>query len=282
MIARAAVVALAIVLPVTQSLAAQLLPPPPRPATAAEVAFGNMIVGGLTASTRALFSRKDPVRAFAVGAFGGAVHFAGKYLALEHGSAYGPLGLVVAGTGTSIVGNAGRGVGPLEEISIPFASARLRLSPGAPRKVRASIDLAQTAVVVSAFTTREMRVDWGRTLSSGAPVFMLRRGSLRMDDSFIGGVAVGPVALVDANVFNVPAIVRHELVHVHQHWFIAEAWGRPLETFVRARVPVLRRIPGWIELGVTQFGVNALSDELFGASGLEGIVEAEAYRLMRR
>ncbi len=59
--------------------AAQTREPGDPRSVGATAAFGvNLLLGGVTAATRAWIEGHDPVRAFAIGAVGGAVHFAAK------------------------------------------------------------------------------------------------------------------------------------------------------------------------------------------------------------
>ena len=78
------------------SATAQTSHEPARGATTAEVIGGNILIGGVIAATRALFTDADPVRAFALGALGGGIHVAGKNLAVEPGVAKAWAGHIVA------------------------------------------------------------------------------------------------------------------------------------------------------------------------------------------
>lgn len=253
----------------------------PRVATAAEVVVGNILLGGLTATTRALLSGKDPWKAFAFGALGGAVHVAGKHLAVEPGAPNGWLGLAVAGTGTSMVSNAGRGVAPFTEVSIPVASARLRITPGERRKVRFVLNGYESALIASAALTRGLVIDWTRTMSSGAVVFETRGVRIEAEAGETNGLAWGPVVLLDPLGRDPDRTGRHEIVHVHQHWFVADAWARPIEESLRAWIPGGQFIPSWLELGL-ESGAWYLDERLFGRAGLYGLIQAEAGRLERR
>ena len=244
--------------------------------------LGNVLLGGLTSATRAAIGRKDVLKAFASGAFGGGVHVAGKNLAVEPGHVNSWLGLVVAGTGTSMVSNAGPGVGLLDEVTIPFAAARVRVTPWESRKVRVAVNLADVAAIAGAFATSEFTIDWSRSVSSGAAVFQLRRGSLMRGDDDVDGFARGPVIVIERRAMSDLAIGRHEVVHVHQDWFMQEAWGRPIEQALRRRMTGLRFIPSWLELGVVPYGLDIVDDLMFGEGGFAGLREAEAYRLMKR
>jgi hypothetical protein len=273
-----------IVLPalsVPTSSIAQIADHDPRPATAAEVVAGNVLIGGLTAATRAIIGRKDPWKAFSLGALGGAVHFAGKYLAVEPGAANGWVGLAVAATGTSMVSNAGRGVGPFTELSFPIASARLRVTPKERRKLRVVVNGYESALIVGAAFTEGLAVDWTRSTSSGAVVFQTQRAHIVKDGRDALGLTWGPVVLINPTGVDPERTTRHEIVHVHQHWFVAETWARPIEEWLRTKIPGGRFVPSWLELGI-ESGAWYLDERLFGRAGLSKVREAEAERLEKR
>jgi hypothetical protein len=244
-----------------------------------EVVAGNVLIGGLTAATRALLSRKDPWKAFSVGALGGAVHVGGKYLAVRRGTANGWVGVAVASTGTSIVSNAGRGVSPYKELSLPLASARLRVTPGEARKVRLVVNGFESVLIGSAALTNGLTIDWKRTLSTGAVVFETRGLHLVTRGQEVSGLAWGPVVLLDPLSYDADLVMRHEVVHVHQHRFAAEAWARPIEEFLRAKIPGGRAIPSWLEIGLESAIWIGDTSHRFGFARL---TEAEAERLERR
>ncbi|MGH7678581.1 MAG: hypothetical protein ACRENU_08960 [Gemmatimonadaceae bacterium] len=262
--------------------AAAQIAPPRRPATDAEVILGNVLIGGLTAVTRAAISGKNPFTAFSLGALGGAVHVAGKHLTVEPGPVNGWLGLAVASTGTSIVGNAGRGVSPLQELTLPILSARVLWKPGEAQRVRIVVNGYESVLIASAFMTRDLRIDWSETASSGAAVFRTERSDIVIDDYEYGGLAWGPVVVIGKRAFDPGSVLRHELIHVQQNWFVAEAWDRPIEDALRAKLPGGRFVPSWLQLGVISLGIMAADDGLFGERGLAALLQAEAERLERR
>lgn len=256
-----------------------------RAATPAEVFGVNILIGGLTASTRALLTGKDPFRAFGMGALGGAVHFGGKYVAGQNGAANGWLGIVVAATGTSIVSNAGRGVSPVEELSIPIGPVRVRVSgaPGAARTSRVVVNGFELAMILGAFATDELQMDWNRTVSSGAFVFVTRNAHIiGRDGSEVGGFAAPPVIVIGSFAEDAQRTMRHEAVHVQQQWFMHDAWGRPIEDFLRSRLAWARYVPSWLELGLIAPGLLIAEDRLTGSSGVRRLMQAEAVRLQRR
>jgi hypothetical protein len=274
--ARAAVALLVAAAP----LRGQFEPDVRRPATTAEIIAGNIVIGGVTAAVRALFSDADPVRAFGVGALGGAVHIAGKNLAVEPAPAHGLMGLIVAGTGTSIVTNGGRGVHPLNEVTIPFASARLRVTPFGSRKLTVALNMFETAMIARSAARSGLRLDWGRSWSTGTAVFIAHnKRIIDSDGDMPFGLSVGPVVVVSGDVRDTARTVRHEVIHAHQHWFVQDAVGRPLEDYIRPRIPLIRRLPRWLDLGLVAPVLTVFENWATNEKGARRLAQAEAERL---
>lgn len=250
-------------------------PPPSQPRdVGVTAAFGvNVLVGGLTAATRALIERHDPVRAFAIGAVGGAVHFGAKLI----GPGTSLAGIAVSATGTAIVVNAGRGVSPLEELYVPVGPLRVRVTPRAPRKVRVALHAYDAVVLAHNLARPGLLMDWGRTGSSGAFVLRTDNKHLWDDNRELNGLAVGSLIVMSAFSTDPPRTAHHELVHVHQYMFLDEAIGRPIEEYLRRRIPLARRLPRWLELGVVAPALGAMEYWIFGSDGpVYRLVESEA------
>jgi hypothetical protein len=227
-------------------------------------AFGvNVLAGGLTAAARALIEHHDPVRAFAIGAIGGAVHFGAKLI----GPGTSLAGIAAGATGTAIVVNAGRGVSPLDELYLPVGPLRLRVTPRASRKFRVAVNAYETVVLAHNLARSGLVMDWGRTASSGA--FVLRADNRHVwdDGRELGGLAIGSLIVMSAFASDPPRTAHHELVHVHQYLFVDEAVSRPIEEYLRRRVPGARRLPRWLELGVITPALGTLEYAIFGRDG---------------
>lgn len=253
-----------------------------RPATTAEVIGGNALVGGLTAAAQAMLRGNDPFRAFGIGVLGGAVYLFGKNLAVEPGAAKAWMGLALAGTGTSIVANAGRGVGPFQEMTIPIAAARVRIVPRDSHKVRLTVNAYESGLFVRALLRSGIDIEWGRSAASGTGVFLTRERRIIVDDSEVSGVATGPVVTISAFAFDASRVLRHELVHAHQHWFAAETWGRPIEDVLRSKIPGARRLPAWMDVGIVAPALIGLEQWLTNGTGARRLLQAEADLLERR
>jgi hypothetical protein len=241
--------------------------------------FGiNVLIGGVTAATRAWLEGHDPARAFAYGAIGGAVHFGAKLI----GPGAALVGPAVGATGTSIVVNAGRGVSPFDELYLPVGPVRLRFTPRAPRKVRVAFH-AHNAVVLAGNLARDgLVMDWARTGSSGTFVLRSDNRHIVSGGREVEGLANASVIVMSDFAADPDQTERHEVVHVHQYWFIDEAVGRPIEEYLRRAIPGARRIPRWLELGVVPPALAIIERSLFGRDGpVYRLIESEAEMLSR-
>lgn len=246
--------------------------------------FGtNVLLGGLTAAARALVSGHDPAKAFAIGALGGAVHFSGKLVGPMSGFPGGIPGVVLSSTGTAIVSNAGRGAGLFEELHIPVGPLRVRVAPRESRKVRLAINVYETGVLARNLARSGMGLDWEHSASSGTFVFVTRGTHIRMPDGkLVQGVAHGSNIVISAFSADPSRTARHEFVHVQQQRFLDEAWGRPIEGYLRTRIPGGRRIPRWLELGIVPPALEFMEVAVFGRDGpVRRLAESEAQMLER-
>jgi len=245
---------------------------------------GNVLLGGLTAATRAFVSGRDPARAFALGAFGGAVHFAGKYVGPLSGFPGGVAGVALSSTGNAIVSNAGRGAGLLDELYVPVGPLRVRFAPRESRKVRLAVNAYEAGVFARNLARGGMALDWEESASSGTFVFVARRRYIRMPDGdVVQGVADASTIVISSLSPDRSRIARHEFVHVQQYWFLDETLGRPIEGYLRARVPGGRYVPRWLELGVVPPALGALDAAIWGSEGpVYRLAQSEAEMLERR
>jgi len=216
----------------------------------------NSLLGGVTAGVEARVRGTPFGRAFAAGAAGGAVTYAGKRIAVERFGGAGLLGREVAAVGSSVSRNAAEGRAPLERVMLPLGPIRFYVSPlgGAPAQAR----LDAAAVVAAAyFATRPgARFDAGESLSAGALVFH-RPGSAE-DVGFDGAQAAGVVLLRDlaldgpngpGHAVDPARVAAHERVHVLQYDQSFLLWAAPAERWAMDRAPWSRRVHRWLDLG---------------------------------
>lgn len=210
--------------------------PTPTDPWVEDVAIGmaNAFTGGVTAALTAWLRDEDVGRAVVRGMVGGAIVFAGKRIVVEDFGGAGLLGRQVGAVGSSVVRNAGAGAPWLDEVWLPLGPLWVQANPRSPGRVR--VDAWRAAVLGWAATRSELRVDWGESASSGAFVFRAPEHIIRDDGDNVSGLTIGSVVLLgpgrDAQVRQTSA---HELVHVVQHDFDSQTWGRPLESWAWSR-----------------------------------------------
>lgn len=188
------------------------------------VALGaNSLLAGVTAGVRRHFAGGSFWGGFAGGALGGSVTYAGKRVSGERFAGAGLLGREVAAVGASMVLNASDGRGLLETVTLPAGPLRLYVDRSAPLTLQARLDLA--GVVAAAYVaTRASAVDWRSSLSSGAPVFLVRQPSLAA-----GRHIAGVIQLRDDTPEVMERSLAHERIHVAQYDFASYVWSRPAE-----------------------------------------------------
>lgn len=254
-----------------------------RPATTATVLAGNMLIAGLTATTRALLEGKDARKAFIVGLVGGAVHVSGKFVGTGRTPPSALAGSMISAVGTAIVSNGGAGKHPLDELHIPVAMLRVRLTPSATDKVRIAVNAFETAVLARHLARDGLVIDWRRSASIGTFVFNTRNKDIILNGQRVGGVTTASVVVVSEFARDPARTMRHEAVHVQQQWFMQEAWGRPAEELLRKRIPKGKWVPRWLEPGVLVPIFSGGEDVVFGNNGpLTRLMQAEADMFERR
>ncbi len=245
-----------------------------------------MLFAGVTAATRALVARKDPIRAFRIGAVGGAVHFGGKLVASNRRAASAILGIALGGIGSSLVANAGRGTNALSELQFPIGPARVRLSKlRGTLRVRVAINAYEAAVIGRYLADRDFRIDWHRTAALGTLAFETRGGYLVVaHGDTVDGTSTASIVAFSAFATEPDKTERHEIAHVHQQWFLEENWGRPIEEGLRSRVPGMRYLPQWLELGIVSPSILWLEERSLGyrRGPIVRLLESEAEWFERR
>ena len=130
--------------------------------------------------------------------------------------------------------------------------------------------------------TDAIEIDWNRSFASGAVVFFAQEKRIFLDGEEYGGFAVAPTVLISTFVPDTARMIRHEVVHVHQQWFLQESLGRPIEEALRKRLKLARYLPTWLEVGVVAPGLLVFENWASRGEGMKRILEAEAERLERR
>jgi hypothetical protein len=219
-----------------------------------DVAFtaANALLSGVAAGLfRSLSGSGTFGDGFRDGAMGGGVTYAGKRLAAQRFAGAGALGRQVASIGGSVVANAADGRGRLDRVALQLGLGRLYWD-----RVESSLTFKPDAVTLYytalGLSSSRVSLDWSRTLSAGAPVFVTRGGATTLSGN-AAGRALGGVVIADVNA-NIPLsdITAHERIHVIQFDQHYALWGEAVEragaSLLGAR---LSRMLGRVDLGIT-------------------------------
>jgi hypothetical protein len=221
--------------------------PTPRLGSVPTLLGANALLGGLTAAIRAAAGGRNPVQPFLLGALGGAAHYSGKYIALAPRGISQFAGLTVSSFGTSIVANAGAGVGITDDLYIPLGPARQIRAGG----FHVALNAYESATLIHLATGPDRRFDLASTLAFGSIVLRDRRTLKSVYGETSQGATSAAVVVVSDQATNPGATLVHEVVHARQFWFLQEAIGRPIDAAIRSHAPGGRFLPEWLELGVT-------------------------------
>lgn len=200
----------------------------------------NSFLGAVTGGTVQALRGGSFSDGFTRGALGGAIVYAGKRLAVQALPGSGVAGRAVAGAGSSIVRNASDGLPSLSRVVLPLGPARLYLRDGATPQIR--WDAATLVAAGYAFAEPKLHLDWGATLSSGAPVFRVRDQLLQEpggagDAGASGTTRAGTIYLSDIEGLDYNQDLRHERIHVVQNDFVFLGWTDPVEDALLHAIP---------------------------------------------
>jgi len=237
----------------------------------------NGLLGGLAAGVVATLRGHDFEEAFLRGLAGGAVVFGGKWMAAKRFDGSGLLGRHLAATGTSVVRNAAEARPALSVARLPVGP--LRVAVGNPGEApRMTVNLGDVGLLAYAVADGDLKVDWGHTLSAGAPVFVSTGpGALGGSRGTLGVAAGTQVHLNGRAPVNRRTTLGHEMVHVIQTDFLTEAVSVPVERAVLGHLFPGSRVANRLQPGVAVFGLHFLAGLTGGGKGfLWDLQEAEA------
>lgn len=196
-----------------------------------DVAFAatNAIVTGVVTGLFRAFSGDGSFGdAFLTGAAGGVVTYVGKRLAAHRFAGAGLLGRQVASVGGSLASNARDGRGAFDRLTLQLGLGRLYWDR-VESEVTFRPDIVTLYYTAAGAADSRVGLDWSRTLSAGAPVFVTRSGATTLDGN-AAGRAFGGVVLVDVNASLTPShIAAHERTHVIQYDQQFALWGEAAE-----------------------------------------------------
>ena len=195
-----------------------------------DVAFAGanaLLTGVVTGLFREVAQDGSFGAGFRAGLAAGVVTYAGKRIASERFDGAGLLGRQVASLGGSMAANARDDRGPFDRLIVQLGVGRLYWDRVASR-VSFRPDVITLTYTALAVADARVDLDWGRSLSAGAPIFVTTsRATL---DSDAAGRAFAGMALIDRNA-SIPAdeIDAHERIHIIQHDQHDALWGEAVE-----------------------------------------------------
>lgn len=202
----------------------------------------NGAVGGVLGAARALVAGKDVRRGVIRGVQGGVLAGAGKQMADLEFPGAGLLARQVSAVGISVIHSATQDT---LVIFSPLGPVTLEWTPARRQAPNLRVNVVETAAVLYYATSSGTRLDLGRSLSFGTPVFVRARP---IDDEDNAGFEAYRLIVV-SDAAN-PQTRSHELVHVLQQDQVTYLVGNPLESAL-----VSRHAPGWfrrhVDLGAT-------------------------------
>jgi len=186
----------------------------------------NVVIGATAATARAAITGAPLRTALTRGLIGGAFMSAGMELVGTERPEARLAGLQVAAVGASVMRNVDADVPAFSDITLPFYPFYVRVRPGSPTPVTARLSLMSAVRLTSVYTRGSRpRVDWGATLTTGAPV--LRSPRWRLPSKSCPAPCEGSFAQHNAGVivysssagtdYDLRRTLAHETMHVVQH-----------------------------------------------------------------
>ncbi|HEX6367749.1 MAG TPA: hypothetical protein VF006_02375 [Longimicrobium sp.] len=243
-------------------LAGQSAAPPPAAGGWEEEASTltiNALLGGVAAGAVRALRGGSFADGFVRGAAGGALVYAGKRVAVERWYGAGLAGREVAAVGTSIIRNTADGRALLERLALPLWIGRVYVTTGPRVSVQPRLDLATTVSMAFQAFEPGSRLDVSRSVSAGAPVFVVYSSG----QEWVGYQRAGVVLLRHPAEYRgmedpIPEEVgiplersaAHERVHVLQVDQAFLLFAAPIEDWLLDRSAATARIHRWVDLGV--------------------------------
>lgn len=209
----------------------------------------NAVLGGMTSGMFRWVAGEPFLPAFAKGAAGGTVTYAGRAIAGRQFDGAGLLGREVAAVGSSMVANSAYGRGLLDRVALPLGPLKLHVVRDDGTSISVSVDVLATIMTTYAVAHPEYTIDWRSTASAGVPVF--RSPSLLESRSWSGAMVAGVIVLnYERDVPGVHRVQAHEQVHVAQHDFSAMVWGEPVERWLLGLLPYGELVGRRVDVGI--------------------------------
>lgn len=246
----------------------------PRWAGHISMLAGNAALGAVTGGLLQQLKGGSFKDGFVRGALGGAVIYAGKRVAAQRFWGAGLLGREVNAVGVSVVRNAADGEATFGRLFLPLGPLPVVATIAHRDRVRvqAQLDVAAAGLLAGELLGSSPTLDLGRSISSGAPVFVAEGRWLMESDHGVRGFAVvRSVFLGDPSLFrpdvSLDDVLAHERVHVLQQDFVLTAWGDPFAGIALQRFPAGRWADRHLTLDALGWVVGAVSHLTYGTDG---------------
>lgn len=210
----------------------------------------NTAIGSVTGLVWATIRHSPRSKGALQGAAGGALMSVGKQVAATAFNGSGFVGREISATGVSLTATSGA---PKTTLSFPLGPLRLECSQdGYDWRINVADFVATAGFAISANT----RLDLGRSLSAGTPVFRDRRSNFGRSGNvvFTGISQLGTIRLARSAFDPLTGktnVLYHENVHILQDDYFEEAIGLPVERQVIQHLPFGRRFLRHLDLGLT-------------------------------
>lgn len=227
----------------------------------------NGIVAGVFSAIRSDGSFAD---GFVKGASGGALVYTGKRLAAERFFGAGLLGREVAAVGTSITRSVRTGSTPLGELVLPIGPLRFywKRDEG---DLEVRPDISALYWLGYGVVESRLELDWRKSLSAGAAVFVTRGAALKEH----AGQEIGSMILLSGGSEALDDVLAHERIHVIQQdnqWGVV---GEPLEDWAVGHLGPVSSWLSHVDLGPTAGLSFFVADVLWDRPGNPFEVEGD-------
>lgn len=264
-------------------LAFSAVRPLPAQVHASERAGSLLVNGALgvaTVGVRQVITGQFSWRGLAQGAAGGMVMSAGKQITGTGFAGSGLVGRQVNAVGISLVASAHKDTLVL---FVPLGPFSLEARPRVERRLRPRVDAADFAVLLYNLLDGPTHLDWGATLSAGAPVFGRPGDQMPLGYDAAGFALMGTVFLSDDLEWTVSErrrLLAHESIHVLQWDAIRQLVSFPVERAAVQHLPILRHAGRYVDAGILAPGMMFLVASQIPYE--KHPWEREAYRLTGR
>src|SRR5258706_6848394 len=227
-------------------------PTPPAGVTArtrVDNAAINAVIGALTGVVWATIRDSQRLKGAEQGLVGGVLMSVGRQTAASPFNGSGFLGREVSAVGVSLITSAGQ-----RSTTFTFPVGPVSLEYG-EHEYDWRVNVTEFLLTIGMTFYPSTRLDVGKSLSSGVPVFRIRRTDFgKSGDVDLTAAQLAGTVLLSRNAFDPLTgkadVIYHENVHVLQEDYFEEAITLPTERAVIRPLPFGRRFLKHLDLGV--------------------------------